>query len=70
METYLLISCSVDILQLLIKQYELHKIDRQCFYNNARLKLQFIYEHLDCIESQEERQKILEVLNKCNLILF
>jgi len=70
MQTYLLISCSVDILQLLIRQYELRKIDRKCFYNNAKLKLQFIYENLDCIESQEEREKIREVINKCNLILF
>ena len=70
METHMLISCSVAILRLLIKQYELHKIDHKCFYNNAKLKLQFIYGNLDCVESQEERKKICEVLNKCNLILF
>ncbi len=66
----MLINCSVAILRLLIKLYELRQIDRKCFYNNAKLKLQFIYENLDYIESQEERKKICEVLNKCNLILF
>lgn len=70
MEIDLLINCSVAILRLLIELYELRKIDRNCFYNNARLKLQFIYGNLDCIESPEERKKICEVLNKCNLILF
>jgi hypothetical protein len=64
MEATLLLSCSIKVLTLLIRQYEEGNIPAEEFEKNCRLKIEFILEHIDHISCEREKELASEVMKK------
>ena len=58
-----LIDCSVNFIKIIIKQYELNKVDISFFNENTELKIQFLKDNFRNIKSLERKRKVQKILD-------
>lgn len=63
------IDCSVQILTLLIRCYDLHQISGHTFQLNSEIKINFLENNLNTIKDSVARKEAAEILQKCYHIL-
>lgn len=68
METELYVCC-VEMLNLLLGQYDAGKMDAETFKKNARLKVEFIKDHCNNDYAINNKEAVEQLLHKCSRIL-
>jgi len=68
-EVNLLLSCTIEVLQLLINQYDNNKIDHKFFVENVGLKVKFLKDHLEYIKDETEISTAKLIIDRCDEIL-
>ncbi|GEM_PF-6381720 len=64
-----IISCTIKVLNLLIKLYSSGKISHKEFEQNVTVKISFLQENIDLIEDKEMKTSIQSIIKQCNIIL-
>lgn len=65
-----LANCSIDLLEMLIDQYAAGYISRECFENQAKLKVQFLKEYVENSLLEDKKEQIKYLLEKFEDISF
>ena len=68
-ELELLVKCSVDMLEILVKLYEAGKLDFKSFKENAQVKIRFLADNKSDIHSAKEKTRAESIVIKCEEIL-
>jgi len=69
-EVELLLSCTIEVLQLLINLYDKNKIDYMTFMENTEIKIKFLKDHLECIKNPMEMSAAKFIIDRCEEIFM
>ncbi|MDF2522939.1 MAG: hypothetical protein K0R31_580 [Clostridiales bacterium] len=68
MKTELFVCC-VEMLRILLDQYDSGKMDAEALKKHAQLKIEFIREHLEIEYAIENKEAVNQLLQKYNNII-
>lgn len=64
----MLVSCTINVLQLLLNQYEFGSLDLESFLENVTLKVNFVKDNMGYIKSANEKMIAEKIIIKCESI--